>query len=179
MRNPAFWGEYMGWHEGAAFTEELYTYATVNFDFNLTWSDDFAIYFSPKIALLDIAFFEELFMVIRALKWEEGNTCNYMGWYIETLHFYYDLAISTKECNIEFSSSFVDDEDMEYACSSKTYTVDEVRMIQLPFGYYAEGMYKWGYNTCQNFEEFNHHGKEFGGFLDGLLGYYEGMKTLH
>ena len=35
LRNPAFWGEYMEWHEGAALTEEIYTYASFSADLNL------------------------------------------------------------------------------------------------------------------------------------------------
>ena len=114
-------------------------------------------------------------MVIRALEWP-GNTCNYMGWYIETLHFYYDLAISMNECSMEFTDLIVDGETLEYACSTKSYSVDEVRMIQLPLGFYAEGMYEWGYNTCQNFDEFNNHGKEYGKFFDAVASYPAQMK---
>lgn len=74
-----------------------------------------------------------------------------MGWWYKTGFYGIDVMFSSKECRIGVHDYLVDDGD--WNCFTGTYFVDIVKFwITENWTAYRNGMYDWGYNTCQDYK---------------------------
>jgi hypothetical protein len=175
LRAPAGWGEYMDFHEGANWMEQVYSNAYAEGSLNVMIGDISAT-ITPKWEFWDLVFFMELFMyfphhedheVAEEEEEEIPNWCNYQGWAQEWFTFFLDIAVTTYECDFETYSFIVD--GVNPACGWTSYAVDEV----LELGFLGDkhtavsGQYEWGWNTCQDHPEFGAYSTEEWGFMEG------------
>ena len=105
--------------------------------------------------------------------WEH---CNYMGWWYKTARIYLDIGVNNRECKVGVHSYL--SQSVKPDCFGASYSLSKVKYWKLkPFERYKNGMYKSGYNTCQDdHPRFDQRDLVERSFLDSLTGDFDEMK---
>ena len=181
LRSPVQWAKYEHWHESISWGEEIFTKldpsTTVSFglkDANGAQYQDvvvFGVDVKPHFLIFDLVFLENQFYF-----WPETNEdldaeaytyCNYMGWWYKALTLYVDLKFTTRNCNYGLYGTVF--EDGEWQCGTNSYSLPKTKAWKMkPFSLYKQGMYGWGWNTCEDIAAFDARYLEEGSLLDSL-----------
>lgn len=175
IRSPVDWAEFMKYHEAVYWAEELYTKMVLNSSVTATLSESngkiiIGATVNPYLTVMDIAFWENLFMWWP--KKEEDRTCWYNGWWFEIMYLYVDLSLVLRECKVGTHDYLFN--SGKFACSATGggYIWEAYYKPLTKLARYNEGRYDASWDSCHEFEDFKMHEKEVRSIKEA----FEGVK---